>query len=432
MTPLHRAADAPGRRLLPGSAALASLLAALVPTLAACGDPPSASPGGPEPTGPDAPPLAASLPLLGSDGVHLSAQEAYEGFDPVVTAAVAGRRAELVAAGMDSARHLVDWADLEPVPGRPDPAPLIEALEASIARGTPRQFVNVTVIDSGGPEALPPHVAALIAAGTPWDDPRILGGFRRVLDAIVPEMIPRGVYMLGVANEPGGFFEDEPRSAASFPAFVAAAVEHVRTIDPRLAVTVVFAGPEDPSIPALMPLTDVAVFNQYAYDLVPDGSCTLGGVDLPIPRATGPEAVGPMLDALVEAAGGRLVCIQEFGQSTGWDDRARTLGPLAGLGTQRRVIEALGRELAARREHVRTVSVWTLNDHTRDGMKWLVDALVVGGMPGCFAEAFAEAFGPTGLVRSDAEATPKPAFEAFRAAVRRLRRGAETGAGTAP
>lgn len=366
------------------------------------------------------PTVAASLPLLGDSRVHLYVQEAYEGFPPDVTQAVAGRHAELVAAGMDSARHLFDWGELEPAPGVYDTQAVITALDARRAAGIDHQFCNITVIDSGGPEALPPEIVDLLEAGVSWDDPRIIGRFAVLLDVVVPLMLDRDVYMLGVANEPGGYYEDDPAGAASFAAFVEAAINRIHAIEPRLAGTVVFAGPQDPSIPALLPLVDVATFNQYAYTLEPEPACQLAGFVLPLARAAPPDAVAGLLDDLIAVADGKLICIQEFGQSTGWNDSAQSLGPDAGLANQRAVMTALADALAARPGQFRTVCIWTLNDHTPEGLDWLADALIAEGLPACYVANLVEAFGPAGLVRSDATASPKPAFEAFKQAVARF------------
>ncbi len=358
-----------------------------------------------------------ALPLLDEQRVHFYVQEAYEGFPPDITNAVADRYAELVDAGMDCSRHLLDWADLEPTPGVYDVAGVIEALDARIDMGAPRQFVNITVVDSGGPEALPQYVQDLLAQGAKWDDPRITGPFGDLLEAIVPAMIDRGVYMIGFANEAGGYYEDEPAAAASFEGFVAAAIDRTRSIEPRLSTTVVFAGTKDASIPALMPLIDVASFNWYAYELEVEPACSFFGEALPLWRAAGPDGIPAVLDEMMRVSGDRLVCIQEFGQATGWKDRPTTLGPLAGEALQSRVIEAFAEAVVERQHRFRTVSLWTLNDHTPAGMRYLVDAILAEGLPQCYADNVAEIFGPTGIVESTPEARRKQAFESLRRAI---------------
>lgn len=359
----------------------------------------------------------ATLPLLGEQRVHLYVQEAYEGFDPDTEDAIADRYAELVDAGMTCSRHLLDWADLEPSPGVYDVVGVIEALDRRIAMGTPRQFVNITVIDSFGLETAPQYVQDLLASGARWDDPRITGPFGELLEAIVPAMIDRGVYMIGFANEPGGYYENEPAQAASFAGFVQAAIDRTRSIEPQLATTVVFAGTQDAGIPSLLPLIDVVSFNSYLYEFEVDPSCTVMGEALPLWRASDASMIPAMLDEMLAVAGDKLVCIQEIGQATGWTDRPTTLGPLAGEANQARVLGALAEALEERGHRFRTVSLWTLNDHTPAGMQYLIDALVAEGLPMCYADNVAEIFGPTGIVESTPEARKKPGFEVLRASI---------------
>ena len=366
---------------------------------------------------------AAALPLLGSDGVHLYVQEAYEAFPDVVDARIATRYAELVDAGMDCSRHLFDWIDLQPDANTLDVAFAVSAMQRRIAAGTGKQFVNITVIDSGGPEAIPRFIRDRLDAGVPWDDPSIVDPFKELLSELIPPMLDEGMYMIGFANEPAGYYEDDPAGAASFAGFIEAAVAHARTLSEELATTVVFAGTQDRAIPALMPLIDVATFNHYAYEVESEPACTILDTPLPFFRAVGPDSVGAVLDEMIATADGRLVCIQEFGQSTGWGDQPETLGPLASLDTQRQVMIAFTEALADRREHFRTVCLWTLNDHTRNGMQYVIDAVTAEGLPQCYAANIAEIFGPTGLVRSDATASRKPAFDAVRAAILPLKEG---------
>ena len=359
----------------------------------------------------------ATLPLLGEQRVHLYVQEAYEAFPPEVNDAVAARYAELVDAGMDCSRHLFDWADLEPAPGVYDVQFVIDDLDRRIAMGAPRQFANITVVDSFGVETAPQYVQDLLADGVRWDDPRNTGPFGDLLEAIVPAMVDRGVYMIGFANEAGGYYEDSPGQAASFAGFVQAAIDRTHAIEPRLATTVVFAGVEDASIPSLMPIIDVATFNHYVYLAEPDATCTFFGEPLPLQRASGPETIPAMLDAMLAVSQGKLVCIQEIGQATGWPDRPTTLGPLASEASQAKVIALLAEALVERQHRFRTVSLWTLNDHTPAGMQYLVDVLLAEGLPACYAENLAEAFGPTGVVESTPAAEPKAGFEVLRRAI---------------
>lgn len=379
--------------------------------LAACSSssnpaPPQAVPGDP-----------GDLPLLGDQRIHLYVQEAYEGFSPAITGAVEGRYDELVAAGMDTARHLFDWADLEPSPGVYDTDLVIDAMTLRQAAGITAQFCNLVVLDSQD-LTVPDYIRDLIDMGAAWDDPLITGAFTRLLDAVVPIMLDHDMYLLGLSNEPGGYFEDSPAGAASFDEFVSAAVAHAHSIEPELSCTLVFAGTDDPALPALMPHLDVASFNYYFYAPETDPSCLLGGtLALPLFRSIVASQVSGILDDMIAGSMGKLICIQEIGQSTGWNDMPQTLGPNAGLAAQEACFLALRDGLQARAQHFRTVCVWTLNDHTPAGIAYVGDALLADGFPQCYVDNLNEIFGPTGLVRSDTLASVKPAFAAFRGAV---------------
>jgi len=89
---LLRARDRDRRSRRPAVVAVLAVLAPAslpAPTLAACGGGAEAG-AGRDDRGPHAPPsIAASLPLLGDDGVHLSVREAYESFDPAVASTAA-------------------------------------------------------------------------------------------------------------------------------------------------------------------------------------------------------------------------------------------------------------------------------------------------------------------------------------------------------
>lgn len=375
-------------RAVRARARFVSLLVAIVP-LAAWPDP-------------------ASMPLLGDASLHLYTQPAYERFDAATETAVQTRYDELIAAGMDTARHLFDWRDLEPSPGVYDTRLVIDAMDALTARGIEHQFVNLVVIDSGGP-VVPAYVEDLLAEGAGWDDPRISGPFIDLMNLFVPLMLERNLFMLGLSNEPGAYYEDEPAVATTFRGFVSAAIAAAHDIEPNLSTTVVFAGPRDPSIPDLLSLGDVATFNTYIYRTETDPSCRLDGEPLELFRSDTADRVENYLDELIAVAQGKLVNIQEIGQASA----GATLGPATSEANQARVYEALVAALDVRRDKIRTVCNWTLNDH-RDAWAPLADGLVEEGLPGCAARNVADIFTETGLVRSDAEASTKPAFDAFR------------------
>ena len=359
----------------------------------------------------------ASLSLLGDNDVHLFVQEAYEVFSPSVSTAVEGRYLELVGAGMDTARHLFDWSLLETSAGVYDTQEVIDAMDYRRSLGIEHQFCNLVVIDTESP-TVPQYIADLLSLGTPWDDPLITAAFAKMLDVFVPIMLQRDMYLLGLSNEPSGYYEDFPSQAASFKGFVREAIRHAHELESSLSCSVVFAGPGDMAIGDLMPLIDVASFNQYFYFNQIDPTCLFGGFfPLEVYWASAPAMIGAQLDGLIQVAQGKLICIQEIGQSTGWNDMPTTMGPLASLGNQSACYAELGLQLDLRRKHFRTVCNWTLNDHSQQGIQYLGDLFSAQGFPPCFGDNLMEIFGPTGLVHSDAIASKKPAFDQFKQVV---------------
>ncbi len=353
----------------------------------------------------------ATMPLLGDSDIHLYTVFAYEPFDEPTTQAVEGRYEELIASGMDTARHLFDWRDLEPAVGQYATDFVIEEMDALRDKGIAHQFPNLVILDSEG-TVVPDYIQNLINGGTPWGDPQITGAFANLLDVFVPIMLERGMYMLGLSNEPGSYYEDNPARAESFKDFVQAAVSHAHSIEPDLSCTVVFAGAHDRAIADLMPLLDVASFNSYIYKTQLSFRCRYFGFPLSLYRADSADHVDRYLDDLIEAADGKLINIQEIGQAS----EGETLGRLVSERNQAEVYAALAYGLEARKEYFRTVCNWSLNDYDK---LWLVlrELLIREGLPECYANNIFDVFTKTGLVYSDHTATLKPAFKVFKRAV---------------
>jgi hypothetical protein len=56
-------------------------------------------------------------------------------------------------------------------------------------------------------------------------------------------------------------------------------------------------------------------------------------------------------------------------------------------------------------------------------MQYIEDAITQEGFPKCYADNITEIFGPTGLVKSNPNATKRPAFNTLRDAIKPLREG---------
>jgi len=197
----------------------------------------SCSSAGVEPE--DDPSDAASLPLLESDvaiGTTLYGSADLSNLGP------AERRLLDAAAtqGLDGFTYYVDWAELEPEPGQYTLSTFTQRLDALQDLGV-QPFVNLTVGDIEDynlPDDLSDGEGGL-ADGVSLDDPALIERFGRVLDRVVPLVVERGGFFLGVGNEVDARLDDAPQNELdAYVRFAEAARTRVHDTDPRLAVGV--------------------------------------------------------------------------------------------------------------------------------------------------------------------------------------------------
>jgi len=197
----------------------------------------SCSSAGVEPE--DDPSDAASLPLLESDvaiGTTLYGSADLSNLGP------AERRLLDAAAtqGLDGFTYYVDWAELEPEPGQYTLSTFTQRLDALQDLGV-QPFVNLTVGDIEDynlPDDLSDGEGGL-ADGVSLDDPALIERFGRVLDRVVPLVVERGGFFLGVGNEVDARLDDAPQDELdAYVRFAEAARTRVHDTDPRLAVGV--------------------------------------------------------------------------------------------------------------------------------------------------------------------------------------------------
>lgn len=197
----------------------------------------SCSSAGVEPE--DDPSDAASLPLLESDvaiGTTLYGSADLSNLGP------AERRLLDAAAtqGLDGFTYYVDWAELEPEPGRYTLSTFTQRLDALQDLGV-QPFVNLTVGDIEDynlPDDLSDGEGGL-ADGVSLDDPVLIERFGRVLDRVVPLVVERGGFFLGVGNEVDARLDDASQDELdAYVRFVEAARDRVHATDARLAVGV--------------------------------------------------------------------------------------------------------------------------------------------------------------------------------------------------
>ncbi len=201
---------------------------------------------------------AASVPLL-APGLTLGTS-LYGGGVPADLEA--GPLATLESAadrGLGGFTVYVEWADLEPEPGRYTLDGLAATLD-DLARLGLVPLVNVTVGDSDG-LSLPAGVPDAEAL----DAPAVTGRFGRVLDRLVPLLVDRGGFFLGLGNEVGEVLDADVGAREAYARFVEAARVHAHSVEPRLAVgvtlTVGTIRNRTPTYRAMRAVSDVIAFN---------------------------------------------------------------------------------------------------------------------------------------------------------------------------
>lgn len=161
----------------------------------------------------------------------------------------------------------VDWADLEPEPGRYTLDDL-DGVLAGLQRLGLQPFLNITVGDIADYN-LPPELsdgAGGLAEGVALDDEAVIERFGAVLDRVVPLALERGVFLLGVGNEVDARLDGDFRGERdAYVRFVEAAVARVRALAPRLAVGVTLTNgavrERTGTFRALRAVADIVPFN---------------------------------------------------------------------------------------------------------------------------------------------------------------------------
>ena len=185
-------------------------------------------------TAPDAP---FSLPLLEARGAALGTTRYGSAALPPEGDPVRARLIEAAAAGLRGYTVYLDWPALEPSPGVYSFDAVQSELDALQALGI-QPFVNITVGDIGEYVVPAPYADGEggLAAGVRLDDPALLERFGALLDALVPELVDRGAFVLAVGNEIDDRLNDDAEERAAYRVFAEAARERVRALEPDLPV----------------------------------------------------------------------------------------------------------------------------------------------------------------------------------------------------
>ncbi|MEM1126809.1 MAG: hypothetical protein AAGI71_09175 [Bacteroidota bacterium] len=361
------------------TAALALLGALAAPTLA---------------TAQDADP--ATLPLLGP-GTYFGTTFYGNGDVPDAGSAAERLVEEGAAAGMNGFTLYVDWADLEPEPGVYD----LSTFEASLAwfsRLGLRPFVNLTVVDIEDLN-LPDEYEdenGDFADGWAFNNPTLVGRFLDVLDRVVPVLVQHGGYYLGLGNEVDGRYEAQPDEFADYLEFLAAAREHIRTLEPELAVGVTVTGGaplgQTEVFAGLRLVSDVVPFNYYGLDR------NFFAEDLTV--------IPQVLDSIMTAYGDDLTMVQETGCVS-------TAASGASLAQQADCMDVLLTTMRDTYPQIRYVSVFSLFDLDEDTCAFVSDffSLADEDLPADLRERIRGFLCDVGMVTP--EGTPKPAWPVF-------------------
>lgn len=369
----------PSRRLRTRtSAGLAALL------LAACSTSPVEAPETP----------AAPLPLL-APGFTLGTT-LYGSADLPAAGPERTRLEEARAAGLSGFAVYVDWADLEPEPGRYTLDGFVTTLAALQAWDlTP--FVNITVGDSGEYN-LPPGLgdgAGGIAPGVSLDDPDVLDRFGALVERVAPLVAARGGFFLGVGNEVDEYLDPDERAREAYVRFTEHARDRVLAVEPQMAVGVTLTGravrERSPTFRALRAVSDVVPFNHAP--IRPDFFVR------PLDR------VRDDFREVLEAYGDGPVVIQELTCPSAPSMDASEAWQLG-------CFQRLFAEIEARPE-IRFASVFTFQDFEGATCDLVREALFgdeLDDLPEDVARRLADYLCTLGVVRPDG--SPKPAWEA--------------------
>lgn len=338
---------------------------------------------------------ATSLPLLGP--AFMLGTTLYGGAD--LTTLGPRERALLdtsTARGLTGFTYYVDWANLEPEPGRYTLEEFATTLD-NLQQSGIRPYVNITVGDIENynlPDGLSDGQGGL-ADGVSLDDPAVIERFGRLLDQVVPILLSHDGFLLGVGNEVDvRFDESHPEERPAYARFVEAARERVRAIDPRLAIGVALTKQailnDSPTVRELQAVTDVIPFNYAPID--------------PNFFVLEPEAINEDFQSVVSAHGDGPIVIQELtcpspvtmGASPAW---------------QQSCFERLFEEIGATPQ-VRFASVFTFQDfdaETCDLVRDLFFGDELDDLPDDVAERLTDYLCFLGVVTPDG--TPKPAWD---------------------
>ncbi len=394
------------RKIMMQTAAVAGLFGILV---AGCvgssesGDPIISTPAPlPETTTP--PPSSGSvhaIPRL-SPGPHMGLTIGFDDLTPQgeITACNPDRSArtselydEAVARGKTIGRLLVDWSELEPMPGVYDEAALIEAIEAAQTGGV-SAYMTLSTLDSGM-ITFPDHLLdndGQLLPGIELTGPEVTGALQNLLLWLVPRLKDHNIWALSLGNEPDANI-GESLSEEEIVDFFVMASNTVQQADPDLPTAVTLS------------YSAVAQFPDFTSALIDELDIMMmnfGCLDQNYEIA-GETVWREELASWKAAAKGKPIVVQELTCPVGYGfegacGNQRSMGRLMGNPQLQADFFRFSAEAFAEDEQLRAAIVFQLLDWSPENARLFGDFLRDEGMP-IAADQIEESLATTGLCR---------------------------------
>jgi hypothetical protein len=325
---------------------------------------------------------AGELPLLQGDkriGV-------IEGFNPSNPPATEKTLTEswrdAVQAGMSVGRLQIDWPELEPSPNTYRKDEFKQELSGMQDQGL-QTFLLISAYDSEGP------VVPSDLKGKDFDDPELIQRFRDLMDWVIPLLGEYGGYLISISNEADNSFEEVPGLDRQILVFLSEVKEHIRTLDPNMAVTVTIAegslDDDTPGIDALLEVCDVACWNFYG---------AKSRVSSPYFVAQSEDEIRADIRRMLDVSGEKNIVIQELGMYSG-----NTILN-SSRETQRRFFELFFTEMK-RTERIKAAYIFQLVDWAPEVTEIFKRLLEEEGVPQDFIDQFSESLETVGLIDYD-------------------------------
>lgn len=333
------------------------------------------------------------------------------GFDPLNAERAeqaALRYSQARASGASVGRVQIDWAELETAPGVYNAQALADAFADPGLEGM-NIVVLLSTLDSEG-LTIPDY---LLEDGALRDDltlasPEVVDAFSAFLDWLGPQLTPRDVWLLSIANEPKGPVEDGLATEADAVTFYSSAMDQWNADVPEIGITATFTLAAPNGIPlffeAVRERSDIVSLNYY---------CLSG--DIQVVGRTDWEARVADMKA---DAGDREIFIQELGCPVGLSPQAQPTAIGGSLATQAEFFEYMG-DVFATDPQFRAATMFQLYDWSPELAGLFGDSLRDQGFP-VLGDRLEEWLATSGFLRWN-DSFERPAWQTWRAQLERVR-----------